>query len=353
MDHRERPHRGNAIGASAVARSFIGITVATALALASCARTSEPSAFKPVPPAEPPRGPEVRPPPEVMRKLPYAMNVKKTGVLARYPKGSPGPRGYDSAWLVFSDLGSATRAPSAVADLRPSMTSSATIEDSFARYDGKLVTVKGIAQDRSAMIGGGGWVGKPWAGPVWVDSIVEAPPKAQAAISWAGTLIRPGEWYRDERRLRLARGLARVSGDVRSGITKAEKALGRPVELPSSPKIGRLLGITTYGVRLRSRKEYTSVQTFDSGLDVSEVRGWTIPVLRRVRGSKANDPWPPLKLVDINGHPGYIEYRSSKTVGAYPMHLVFDDGVLRQIIYWGTPGKGPSEAVLLEIARSI
>lgn len=284
--------------------------------------------------------------------------VAATGVVARYPLSTPSPGVFKPAWVLYSDLGSDTSSPIVRLVLKGVETSEGARFD-IGSFDGVVATVEGTRQVPPDVMLGGGWLPRSlrFAQRVRVTSIARASETATLHAPSPTSLVQAGYWYRDERRLRILLAFNHIGRLGEQGISKAESAAGRRVRRPASPLVGRLVGSTgSLGTGRRGSVSRFEL-VYDSGITVTEDSGWTINIRSRVRNSRHQRTPPPLvseRLVVVNGHDGLIGYRRSAPGGkSYPAYVIFTDDAIRRVTYWGTPGKGPSEAQLIEIARSI
>lgn len=299
--------------------------------------------------------------------------VSATGVVARYPVDELGGVGY--IWGLYASLGTSVTPPAVLAAL-----SAAPGAPKLERYDGRLVTVRGTLSQAGKLLT------PSLDSQIIAHTVLSAAPEAQKRIVWREALVQPGEWYKDEARLRLALAFERTSKGAYHSIQDAARAAGRPIQAPTDPSVGRLVGIVVTTTTAGAPPEYTLV--YSSGLDVGSSPGRWKDIYRRVKkrtksgkmvedvtviktvlstvppdyradvkrsglGSAGSGP-PQARLVDINGHNGVLGNQYSVRAGAVPGYVEFWDGHFEHLIgYWGTLGKGPTAKQLLAIARSI
>ena len=233
QDRTKAPHRAGSV-------ALATLILLAAVASAGCARSTPATRGSTARSTTAEATPALRP-----RRV-TTQRVKVSGVIGRYPVATQKPGFFKSVWAIYSDLGSESRRPKIQFTLEPTRAPDATSAPSLEAFDGKVALIEGfrLVEDRSGYIGPG-WIDPLLAYPVQVTSIVEGKPSASLRPPTTASLVQPGEWFKDEHRLRIWRALGRIKDPGTRAFSRVEEETGSRVRLPSSRLVGRLMGTWT------------------------------------------------------------------------------------------------------------
>lgn len=339
-------------------RSLAGVALAVLVAAVAVAcgtleRGGSPSGDAPTAAAE-------WPPVGEVTTLPGG-RIKATGVVARYALEVHGTTAF--YWALYADTGSATSAPSVIAALDPDAQAllgsvSATSQPAALRLlDGKIVTVEGALGPRGM---------RTDYRRLSADAAALAPSAVQQGVDWSNSLVRPGKWFEDEARRLLFYAFEELeaNGDAASfsDPRDAARIVGKAIRVPTSPRVGRLVGVRLDGEGSPARRGWTLV--FADGFSLSAVPASTAShrakvrriqerrARERIRARKRSDP-PSTRRVYIRGHVGTVHY-SRQAGTTYANYLDWwEEEATHWLAYWGPFRQAPSETELVEIARSM